>query len=217
MDNPTNEPFRSALQRTILAIQTDPYRTLHDWQAGGPKGVELNRLAGDAGHGEIVTLKIISDMKPTKENPTGESRRALTFKRPDGESFWMTTRHVAHPGLRVPDGKIAAITDMLRAWLDVAERQEDWSAFTPASELAGDEYTSGIKELRKILKAQPWIRSVKPHKNRLLVHAGDWNRYKKQRSDALDESSVGPMVEAIAARTAKEREANFRSTSRNEE
>ena len=52
--------------------------------------------------------------------------------------------------------------------------------------------------------------------NRLEVHAGDWNRFKRQGDTARDTPAVEGIIEAIERRKANERESYFRSTSQSE-
>jgi hypothetical protein len=54
----------------------------------------------------------------------------------------------------------------------------DPTAYRPAKEFMNGDY----KAINKVLEDNPWIRRRKPNKQRLLIHAGDWQEYihKKQ-------------------------------------
>jgi hypothetical protein len=87
-------------------------------------------------------------------------------------------------------------------------RQEDAppaddSAFRPANRLLDSTRFTHFKRLHAALKANPWIRTRKPSRQRLEVHAGDWDRYLAMLDaagfDALDvaaETAVAFMAEA---------------------
>ncbi len=97
-----------------------------------------------------------------------------------------------------------------------SEPQADTSAYIPAKEVVGDEYAGDYKDLHRILRDNPFIRTRKPSTQRLEVHAGDWNRYKRQRDKALDEPAIEPLIDAIQKRSAKERQSHFPPTSRSD-
>lgn len=97
---------------------------------------------------------------------------------------------------------------------------EDRTAYIPAKDvIADDEYVSGYKDLHRILKEHPWIRTYRPSKRRFAVHAGDWNRYKRDRDLALDSPAVDPLIEAAKGRKDeidKMRKSHFPSISQSE-
>jgi len=65
---------------------------------------------------------------------------------------------------------------------------EDDSAYRPAKEFLDTQFTT-YKRLRAALKANPWIRTQKPSTQRLVIHAGDWQRFRK----GLDAAGFGAL------------------------
>jgi hypothetical protein len=53
----------------------------------------------------------------------------------------------------------------------------DESAFRPAKEFLDAGRFGSYKRLRAALEGNPWVRTRKPSKQRLEIHAGDWHRY----------------------------------------
>jgi hypothetical protein len=84
------------------------------------------------------------------------------------------------------------VQDIMLAFESAVEflrREETTIAFVPASQLIDSQWT--LKAINKALADNPSIRSCrptsrkgKPIRNRLLVHVGDWERFKQQRRTA---------------------------------
>lgn len=92
--------------------------------------------------------------------------------------------------------------------LPAAASVADETAYIPATNVIEESTELGVKDfkdLRRILKDNPQIKTHKPSKQRLEVHAGDWSRYKRQLHTALDSEKIKPMIEAVEQRMAKER------------
>ncbi len=60
----------------------------------------------------------------------------------------------------------------------------DRTAYRPAKEFVGLHRMDTHTKLVRFLKDRPEIRTFKPAKNRLTVHAGDWHAYWSKQSDA---------------------------------
>jgi hypothetical protein len=74
-------------------------------------------------------------------------------------------------------GALAAVRHVVRHALVLAEAARgnaDGAAYRPAKEFLGQTGADTYKALQATLKAHPQIRTRKPSKNRLLIHAGDW-------------------------------------------
>lgn len=74
----------------------------------------------------------------------------------------------------------------------------DDSAFRPAKDFLDATRFTTYKRLHAALKGNPWIRTRKPSKNRLLVHAGDWLAF----ISGLDSAAFGALD--LSAETAGE-------------
>jgi hypothetical protein len=77
-----------------------------------------------------------------------------------------------------PDAAIRAL-DLVVFWCDgsgEAPEGDDPSAYRPAKEFLNSDIPT-YKALRRVLKKRAEIRTKKPTKQRLLIHAGDWSRY----------------------------------------
>jgi hypothetical protein len=73
---------------------------------------------------------------------------------------------------------------------------EDDSAYRPAKEMLLEPKFGTYKAINKALKANPWIRTRKPRKNRLLIHSGDWSKFANTQSpDPLDAPAA--VVDAV--------------------
>lgn len=83
--------------------------------------------------------------------------------------------------------------------------QDDPTAYRPAKEFMNGNY----KAISKVLVEYPWIRRHKPSKQRLLIHAGDWQEYvnkKQSAGDPLDQPAevVDAAVAEVERRKAEE-------------
>ena len=81
----------------------------------------------------------------------------------------------------------------------------DASAYIPAKDAVDGEYVTDYKGLHSILDQHPEIRHYKPSQNRLMIHAGDWNTYKRQFEAVIDEPAVAAVIDVIEQRKAKAR------------
>lgn len=85
------------------------------------------------------------------------------------------------------------------------------SPFRPAKEFLDATAITSHKRLATVLKNNPWIRTRKPSKQRLEIHAGDWMRFRSALGsaafEALDVS--GETAEAFMA-AARERQEQIR-------
>jgi hypothetical protein len=87
-----------------------------------------------------------------------------------------------------------------------AAQAGDRAAYRPATEILAASSFPTYKALRAYLDKHPEIRTLKPSKQRLLVHAGDWMRCCSRQDDtafeALDESpeAVAAFLEEAEAR-----------------
>jgi hypothetical protein len=71
----------------------------------------------------------------------------------------------------------------------------DDSAFRPAKEFLATPFDT-YKEIKRVLKDNPWIRHRKPSANRLEIHAGDWLKFRSnQTADPPD--SEAAIVDAV--------------------
>ena len=85
----------------------------------------------------------------------------------------------------------------------------DDDAFRPASEFVKGPFDTFAK-VRKVLKQNTWIRTQKPNKQRLKIHAGDWQKFLNVGPASVDPldlpaEMVDKAVKEVADRTAKER------------
>jgi hypothetical protein len=87
----------------------------------------------------------------------------------------------------------------------------DLTAYRPASEFLNTERFTTYKRLHAALKMHGWIRTLKPSKHRLLIHAGDWHQFLAAIEgvgfDALDQN---PAVIDEIVRQAAERQRQAR-------
>ena len=91
----------------------------------------------------------------------------------------------------------------------------DETAYIPATNIVGESTGLGVKDLkdlRRVLKDHPWIKTRKPSKQRLEVHAGDWIRYLRERYAVLDSRSIEPVIKEIEQQRAKELKAKRAAT-----
>jgi hypothetical protein len=117
--------------------------------------------------------------------------------------------------------------DRVFCWCNERDRLQapgtaaDDSAFRPASEfLLPDGFPSTMREIRRALKANPWIRCRRPVSkktgqpipNRLEIHAGEWFGYLAQRRRVgpdphdLPAEKVEAMFREVERRTAEARQ-----------
>jgi hypothetical protein len=89
----------------------------------------------------------------------------------------------------------------------------DETAYRPASEFIDEDRFPYLKAINAALKANPWIRWSRPIgqngkeiPNRLLIHAGDWHKFRNERSANPLDAPAG-LVEAVLA--AEERKAQI--------
>src|SRR5262249_6860051 len=92
--------------------------------------------------------------------------------------------------------------------------REVLSAYCEAKYVRHPQFCRNHKMLARILSKNPWIRTLRPRPNRLLVHAGDLRQYLTQKGvpDVFDLPAVEPdallalgAAREIARRTAAER------------
>jgi hypothetical protein len=78
----------------------------------------------------------------------------------------------------------------------------DESAYRPAARCLDTTRVKSPKALWKALKNNPWIRWYKPSPQRLLVHFGDWDRYRELLDrigfDSLDEAGRKALSDVTA-------------------
>jgi hypothetical protein len=86
--------------------------------------------------------------------------------------------------------------------------RDDDSSFRPAKEFLDGSAVTSHKRLAGILKRNPWIRTRKPSKQRLEVHAGDWMRFRSTVGSAAFEvlDASGETIEEFLAAARERRE-----------
>jgi hypothetical protein len=88
----------------------------------------------------------------------------------------------------------------------------DPEAYRPAKEFLEPGRFDNYKAIRNALKLHPWIRSRKPSKQRLEIHAGDWQRMRNvsPAGDLMDQpAATVDAVMAVEQRKAAERARKF--------
>ncbi len=192
--------------------------------------IELARRLGahPSVHGARLYLTVERDMERAEaEDMTVpqmlRDMRAICVKRGLLGDSPETDHQPKAPAKRKPDEAVPADDGAATQAAGPPAPAEDRTAYIPATDvIAGDDYVTDFKDLHRILKAHPGIRTHKPSEQRLDVHAGDWNRYKRGRDAARDAALDSPagevdsLIEAARARKAKERETHFPSTSRSD-
>jgi hypothetical protein len=137
----------------------------------------------------------------------------------EGRSFGVLT-HLT-PGVRIDENKLTercvqegrAAIDLWREELPATE--DDDSAFVDAATLRKDcpEFTRAdqlTRFLQQVNRDGVVIRTKKPSRNRLLIHSGDWHRYRQLQEsgpDALDRNAeeIDRILADINARKQAER------------
>lgn len=119
-------------------------------------------------------------------------------------------------------GICASLFRVLADLLDEADPGDKWPA--PTDRAGGDEpfdktayipakdclceYAADYNKLRSILKQNDWIRTYSPSRNRLLVHAGDWNLWKRQKDSGAFQAidSTPEVVDAFLEEAGRRKE-----------
>ena len=107
-------------------------------------------------------------------------------------------------------GIFASVFRVLADLLDEAEPGDkpfDKTAYIPAKDCLC-EYAADYNKLRSILKQNDWIRTYSPSRNRLLVHAGDWNLWKRQKDSGAFQAidSTPEVVDAFLEEAGRRKE-----------
>jgi len=169
-----------------------------------------------ARHLQQAAQKVLEELPAAAtEASNAQLRPHIWFKdnvipvlQPDGHQW--TMRIVPWTYLRDLDKLVLEVWGVTHGLRGEEFAAIDPSAFIPAYRVLDLwDHGSGIKQLKKVLKDNSQIRTRKPTRQRLEIHAGDWMRF--QLRNNIDRDDVDPASE-IRARVANAE--SFRNASK---
>lgn len=131
-------------------------------------------------------------------------------KPPVADCRWVISCRILEPRQDFANRWYAAVADALVLAGNTDKAATDNSgSMRPAKEFFDSTFATDIKAVHRYLKKYPWVRTEKPSKQRLMIHAGDWMKMRAEVEEAARNE-----VDAIGTRAKQASKTKQRRTTK---